>query len=267
MKRSIVFSVILFGSLAVAQAEEVLTANALTAPERTAFSLLSSVMDIVSARIDTRNCFEFRGRYPVTLFANGIEGQRKQNNMINVQLNKTPISVMGYPKTKIPEVGSQVVTAYGVTWSENLFNPVRYYRANYTFSETDDLLEMNSKLGLYLSINLNTREYTTEAITSFNRSPSSDPADSYASYIGWGMSVLSNPEYPTHKYWERFNMRRDEGTNGATYFVKDLLAFRQSCRIKIEMIGHNGSDYISQEGNLTIDLSSPTDPIVTSYDY
>jgi hypothetical protein len=267
MKRSIVFSVILFGSLDVAQAEEVLTAETLTAPERTAFSLLSSVVDIVGARIDTRNCYDFRGRYPVILFANGVEGQRKQNNMINVQFNNTPISVMGYPKTKIPEVGSQVVTAYGVTWNENIFNPVRYYRANYNFSETDDLLEMSSTLGLYLSINLNTREYTTKGITSFNRSPSSDPEDSYASYIGWGMTLLTNLEYPKHKYWQRFNMRRDEGTNGATYFVQDLLAYRQSCRIKIEMIGHNSSDNISQEGNLTIDLSNPTDPIVSSYDY
>lgn len=267
MKRSTVFSVILFGSLGAAHAEEVSTPAALTATEKTAYSLLNSVMDIVSARVDAKNCYDFKGQYPVTLFATGVEGQRKQNNMINVQLKNTPISVMGYPKTKIPEVGTQIVTAYGVTWDATIFNPVRYYRASYNFSPNDDLLEMTSNLELYLSVNLNTRAYTTEAITSFNRSASSDPNDSFASYMGWGMSTLSNPEYPKHKFWQRFKMRRDEGSNGATYLVKDLLAYRQSCRAKIEMSGHNGSDYISQEGYLTIDMSYPTDTIVLSYDY
>ena len=80
------------------------------------------------------------------------------------------------------------------------------------------------------------------------------------------MNALMNPDFPRSKFWKRFQITRDDSINTRTFLVSDLLAYDQSCRIKIDMNGHNSSDHITQEGYLTIDLSEPHDPVDISLD-
>lgn len=262
MKRSAVLSAILLGLSSLTHADEVLTAQ-----ERMAFTLLNSILDIVSARINTSSCNELKGQYRITLFATGNGDERRENNLITVELSNQAVSVIGYPKDIVPEFGSMILAGYAAFPASNTFDVVvKDYSASYTFNSTGELVTTMGDVALknrYLATQL---LYKTGATTSFNRSLSSDPEDLYASNIGWGMSRLSTPEYPKSKYWQRLKISRDDGTNAETFFVRDLLAYRQSCRIKIDMSGHNSADNIAQEGHLIIDMSSPHDPVGISFE-
>ena len=79
------------------------------------------------------------------------------------------------------------------------------------------------------------------------------------------MNALMNSDFPRSKYWKRFKISRDEGVNARAVLVSDILSDGQSCRVEIDMNGHNGSDYINQNGYLTIDLSEPHDPVNFSF--
>lgn len=261
MKCHPIFPVILFGLSNLANANDVLTA-----PEKTAFSLLGSVMDIVSAKVDASSCNELKGQYQLTLFVTGVGGQRRQNNIVTAALPVHPVSVIGYPKNKIPEVGTRILTNYTRTSNYDDFDPVIRYSAAYDFNSTDSLLAMAANLELkdrYFDIKL---LYSTGALSNFTRSSSSDIEDEYATYIGWGMSWLSNPEFPKSKNWLRFKISRDAGINAHTFLARDLLVHSQPCRIKIAMSGHNSLDSISQEGHITIEMAMPDDSIGVSFD-
>ena len=261
MKYSAIYSVILLGLSTVVHADDQLTDQ-----ERSEVSLLGSIMDIVIAKVDNSSCYEMKGQYPLRLFASGVAGQRRQNNMVTVKLADHAVSVVAYLKNKVPDIGSQVITVYARTSDYNIFDPVKNYDAVYSFNSTADQLSMVSNSELFINYSyLKTQAYSTEAKTRFTFSESSDLAEATTTNLGEGMSQLSNLEYPKAKYQQRLKISRDIDSNAHTLFVRDLLAHRQACRIKAEMIGHNGTDNISQEGNLTIDMSSPDDPIVLSY--
>lgn len=268
MKPYAILPVIFLCATNFAHSEVVVQSSAaLTAPEKSTFSLLNSIMDIVSAKVDASSCYELRGQYPLTLFATGVGGQRKQNNMISVQLPVHEVSVAAFVKDNIPEVGSRILTLYMRTSAYNDYDPVRRYQGTYDFNSDDDLLSMISELEFYTDYSyLKTQAYTTGKITSFNRSSVSESDDAYATHVGWGMSRLSNPEYPKEKYWQRFKISRDAGTSGRSVLVRDLLAYMKSCRIKIDMNGHNGTDYIAQDGYITVDLAEPSYPVGVSFE-
>lgn len=258
MKRSTIFLAIYLGVSNIVYANDQLTDQ-----ERSAVSLLGSIMDIIMSKIDASSCYELRGQYQLKLFATGAVGQRRQNNMITVKLPDHAVSVVAYLKTKIPEVGSQIITMYTRTSDYNVFDPVKNYDAIYSFNSTSDALSMVSNLELFMNYSyLKSQEYNTEAKLSFNFSEYNDPEDENMINIGLGMSQLSMLEYPKAKYQQRVQMTRAIGTNAHTIFIRDLLAHRKACRIKAEMIGHNSTDSISQDGNITIDMSSPDDPVV-----
>ncbi len=239
----------------------------LTDPERSAVSLLVSIVDIVSSKIDASSCGEMRGQYPLQLFATGVAGQRRQNNMATVKLPDHNVSVIAYLKNKIPDVGSQIITAYARTSDYDVFDPVKDYDGIYSFNPTGDLVTMTSNFELFMNYSyLKTQTYSSTAITSFSFKESTDPYEMSETNIGWGMSQLSKVEYPKFKYWQRLKIVRDDGANASTIYLKDLLANRQTCRIKTEIIGQSSMDFISQEGYLTVDLSSPTDPVVLSFE-
>lgn len=241
----------------------VFAGDQLTDAERSTVSLLASLLDIVSAKIDSSSCYEMKGQYQLQLYATGIPGQRRQNNMVTAKLPGHAVSIVAYLNTKIPDVGSQITTTYTRTSEYNAFDPVKNYNAVFSFDATAGLMLTDSNSELFTDNNyLKSQPYTTTAIASFNYSDTSIPGDPNASNLGWGMSQLSNPEYPKSNYWQRLTITRDEAAQAHTLFLRDLLAYRQSCRIKIEMTGQNSTDFILQAGNLTVDLSSPYDPVV-----
>ena len=256
MKIYSIFSVFLLGLSSLTHANE------LSSPqERTAFALLDSIMGIVSARIDSSSCLDLRGAYSLRLFATGVGGQRRQNNLVTVELPDHPVSINGYPKSKILGIGSQIQTGYTRTSNYNDFDPVRVFKGIYRFNSTDEVADMAASLEIQ-NYFFETQAYHTEAITSFYLWSSSN--DESESRYNWGMSWLSTPEYPKSKYLQRLNSSRDEGTDARTLFVRDILA-GASCRIKIDISGHNSSDFISQEGYLSIDMLKPGDPVDTFF--
>ncbi|WP_064007227.1 hypothetical protein [Methylomonas methanica] len=258
MNYSACFSVILLGFSNIVHADD-----QLTDPERSSVSLLSSIMDIIISKIDNSSCYEMRGRYPLKLFATGVVAQRRQNNMATVKLADHAVSVVAYPKNKIPDIGSQIITVYTRTSDYNIFDPVKNYDAIYSFNATADRISMVSNLELFLNYNyLTTQEYSAEANISFQFSETSDITDAVSSNRGEGISQLSISETQKARYQQRLRITRDDGTNAHTLFLRDLLSYRQTCRIKAEMVGRNGMGSVSQDGYLTIDMSWPDDPVV-----
>jgi hypothetical protein len=282
MNRYTVFSIVLFSMSGLIQADglaltaeedaqatvesesSVLSTEILSAQERTVVSLLTSVMDIVNGRIDADSCFELSGWYPVTLYATGVGGQRRQNNMVTVGLPTHPVSVAGYPKSTVSGIGSRILTGYTRTSNYNDFDPVKGYVASYSFNSTGEMSEMTGYLDL-LDWFLGEQAYKSEAIMNISYSSLSEQVNEYATNVGWGMSRLSNPEYPQYKYWQRIKNIRDDGTNAHTIMVRDLLAEGIPCRVKIDVSGHNSTDYMSLDGFLTIEMANPTDPVGVSF--
>lgn len=258
MKYRAYISVIILGFSNIVNAND-----QLTDPERSAVSLLSSIMDIVISKIDNSSCYEMRGQYPLKLFATGAVAQRRQNNMVAVKLADHAVSVVAYPKNKIPDVGSQIITVYTRTSDYNLFDPVKNYDAVYSFNSTADRVSLVSNMELFLNYSyLKTQAYSTEGKIGFQFSQTGNLVDEVLSNIGEGVSQLSNPDVQKARYQQRLKITRDDGTNAHALFLRDLLSSRQTCRIKAEMIGHNGIENFSQDGYLTIDMSGPDDPVV-----
>lgn len=239
----------------------------LTAQEKTAFTLLNSLMDIVSAKVDADSCNELRGAYPLKLFAVGVGGQRKENNMVTVQLPVHEVSVMGYPKIAVLDIGLIINTVYGKTSHYNDYDPVQLYRGNYNYNANGSLLQMSSDLILKKDKYSDSVSYDTTATTSFYPSVDSAPDKGYAANVGWGMAQLSDAKTPKSKYWQRFTANRDDEANGHVFFVRDLLASGIPCRVKIDISGHSGIDNISQEGFLTVEMASPGDPVGEDFNY
>ena len=236
----------------------------LTPQEKTAISILGGIMDITTARIDASTCMEHRGAYNLELFANGIPGQRIQNNLAKTRLKDSTISVMGSPLENNPDEGSSVLVEYTRTISLSQFDPIIGYQALYSFTPALDMLTVKG--------NLNSRNrysqyfsYNVGAIVSFNRSAmteTQDDQETHAINTGWGMNWHSDPEYPKSKHWQRIRIQRDTNDKARTLIVRDLLTHSSlTCRIKINISGFNNSDFVLQTGYLTIDTSKPSDPL------
>ena len=259
MKNISIFFLPLIGLLNIAYADEQLTDQ-----EKVAYALLGSISDIAVARIDASGCYEMRGQYPIKLFATGVAGQRRQNNMATAKLPDHSSSVVAFPKNKIPEVGSQVVTLSTRTSDFNLFDPVKNYGGFYSFDFTSGSASMVGNVELFLNYSYSTSQaYQVESKTAFRFSETVGQESIDLTNLGEGSSQLLTLEAPKAKYQQRVTMARDSGTNAHTLFVRDLLAsYRQYCRVKAELLGSNSSSLFSQEGYLTIDMSRPDDPIV-----
>ncbi len=75
--------------------------------------------------------------------------------------------------------------------------------------------------------------------------------------IDWGLQALLKEGYPIEKYWQRSKVRRSDGGQGATVFVKDRLVGNQRCRITVDLSGPNEVYVFDQSGTLTIESVRP----------
>lgn len=236
----------------------------LTPQEKTAISMLGGVMDIAAARIDASTCIEHRGTYYLDLTANGVPGQRIQNNIVKTRLKDSTISVMGSPLENIPDEGSSVLVEYTRTTSLSNFDPIIGYQALYSFSPGLEMLTVDGSLNSRNRYN-QYFSYTVGAIVSLNRSSTNltpDDQEAMALNTGWGMNWHSNPDEPKSKYWQRIKIQRDINDRAKTFIVRDLLTHSSlTCRIKIDISGFNNPDFFLQTGYLTIDTAKPTDPL------
>ncbi len=232
----------------------------LSPQEKTAVSLYEGIMDIVNAKINASSCFIMKGKYQITLFATGADDQRKQNNMVSAKLpGNTTYLLAGPNYVNMPDASSvYVVSTRGPTSYE--FTPIDTYRAIYTFDGAGETMSMTGNLELRDFISV-THRFSTLAITNFSNSSSNEIQEEYVTNIGWGMSSLSNQKFPHSKYWERIKFQRHSNDQGRTILVRDLLTLPASCRITIDTIGYNNTDYISQQGHVTVGTAIPGDPV------
>ena len=75
--------------------------------------------------------------------------------------------------------------------------------------------------------------------------------------IDWGLQSLSKEGYPVEKYWQRSKVRRSDGGQGQTVFVKDRLVGVTPCRITVSLAGLNGPSLFQQSGKLIIEYVAP----------
>ena len=78
--------------------------------------------------------------------------------------------------------------------------------------------------------------------------------------IDWGLQSLSKEDYPVEKYWQRSKVRRSDGGNGQTVFVKDRLVGVTPCRITVALAGQNGPGIYQQSGKMYIENVTPIAP-------
>lgn len=264
MKLFALISVSLLVWSSLARADELLSAQ-----DRMTFALLTSVADIVAARADASSCYELQGQYPITLFATGVSGGRIQDNMVTFDLQNRMGYVMGFPYQAIPEVGTTIQTMFflpaSLIGTTDTLLRIKEYKGRYVYDSTNELLTMTSNVSLLTPITLSELKYRATEITNFSPDSTNSLEGTNISNDGWGMNALMNSDFPRSKYWKRFKISRDEGVNARAVLVSDILSDGQSCRVEIDMNGHNGSDYINQNGYLTIDLSEPHDPVNFSF--
>ncbi|HXK56726.1 MAG TPA: hypothetical protein PLZ16_08775, partial [Gammaproteobacteria bacterium] len=77
----------------------------------------------------------------------------------------------------------------------------------------------------------------------------------------WGLQFLSKAGYPVEKYWQRSKVRRSDGGQGYTAFVKDRLVGVTKCRIAVVLQGFNEVGLFWQSGTLTISAAAPGDAV------
>lgn len=77
----------------------------------------------------------------------------------------------------------------------------------------------------------------------------------------WGLQSLDKGGFPIEKYWQRSKVRRSDGGNGKTAFVKDRLVGPSPCRIAIFLDGQNAplSLIFYQSGILKIQTLKPSE--------
>lgn len=232
----------------------------LSPQELTAFALYESMMDIINAKVNASSCFIMSGKYEISLFTVGVAGQRRQNNRVAAKLPGHTVNLHAFPDHEITELGSGISVNHARLITSFDYDPINKYRARYTFDTTGKSISMTDHLELrdYYSV---THTSNTLAITNFSRSSPDETSEEHASNIGWGMSSTSGLEYPHSKYWERIKFQRHSNDQGRTILIRDLLTLPTSCRITIDTIGYNNTDYISQQGHITVRTAIPGDPV------
>ena len=75
--------------------------------------------------------------------------------------------------------------------------------------------------------------------------------------LDWGLQSLSKYDYPVEKYWQRSKVRRSDGGQGQTVFVKDRLVGVTPCRITAALAGSNGPGIFMQSGHMIIENVTP----------
>ncbi len=86
------------------------------------------------------------------------------------------------------------------------------------------------------------------------------PSTKYYVY-DWGLQSLSKLGYPVEKYWQRSKVKRKNGGDGRTVFVKDRLVGNTECRITINLYGDNFVDSFWMTGDLTVAKVDPSEAV------
>ncbi len=225
----------------------------LSAQERAAYALLEGVLQSVEAKIHATGCT------PVTLplevysdaFASPVRGDAKlgvgPNSLV---LNAAAAAIPTYQGQEIE------VLQFGAGYVNG--TAVDGYDGKFIFNSANNMMVGSMNTVTAMSVNWAPVTFTGSVIKDFYKGLTT--ADAHIVY-DWGLQSLSKGGFPSAKYWQRSKVRRSDGGNGQTAFVKDRLVGVTKCRITIALEGLNELSVFWQTGTLEISQTAPGDPV------
>jgi len=225
----------------------------LSAQERAAYALLESMMQVAEAKIHATGCT------PVELKLSVFSGA-----------NPAPLTEgtatlgLGSTAVKLKAVADAAPTYQGQKFNvtttqagEINGTPVGGYTGSHTYNAANNMMVGTMTLVTAVSVNGVPNQFQGSIIKDFYMG-AAGAADAHIVF-DWGLQALLKGNFPVEKYWQRSKVRRSDGGNGQTAFVKDRLVGPSSCRIAIFMDGTNAplSNSFSQSGLLKIQAVAP----------
>ncbi len=231
----------------------------ITAAERAAFGLLELAMQVTEAKIHATSCNSTVGSYSLNLFANGL---LKDDPLEDNTLQVGP-AVGGYLlEAKVQEPVNFRGQKVKMWWVKDPFIPslfdgseVQEIHGTATYNEVNNMLYQFGRMQVR-GANGRFDKYQGRVIKDFYQGIFT--ASRYE-ILDWGLQALFKFGYPTHKYWQRSKVKRSNGQEAYTWYVKDRLVGPTSCRITIHVKGFNEEDFILQDGFLEVSRDLPSD--------
>ena len=290
MSRLILFFCALLGSASVVIAQEPsqttaeavqndstlsTTPKLLTPQEKPVYAMLISVMDIINTRMaaDPDFCVDYVGSYRMKIYATGVAGQRRQNNMVKVDFKGHPIAVVAIIGSELPELGTRISTRYvfatydGLPYSGNMVDPVSNIASESYFDPVGNLQQSRTSVVL-TSPNTDLISYTVETLAHLQSNINSEVIENqYSSIVnGWGMSWLTYNEHPVTQYWQRYWSSLSTNQKARTFMVRDIMEYNKICRVQMDIFGKNDLDFASQEGYLSIQIVPRGYPVSVNFE-
>jgi hypothetical protein len=220
----------------------------LSPQERAAYALLEGMMQLAEAKIHAGGCtpvdlpLTVLSTSPAPVTGTATLGFGFNAVVLNAAATATPTfqgQNIGVSQTGAGYIGSTAVAAY---------------TGNHIYNSANNLMVGAMHTGTAVSINGVANQFTGSIIKDFYLgTATADTNDNHIVY-DWGLQSLSKGGFPVEKYWQRSKVRRSDGGNGFTAFVKDRLVGPSICRISIYMEGVNSPPQksFSQSGYLQI---------------
>jgi hypothetical protein len=229
----------------------------LSDPEKVAFTLFESIMQIAEAKIHATSCNASAGSSEIEIFTDGSEENPSFNfievislgGSIHLEANISPHKFYGY-MIRIDQNGRGSLAG----------TIVLNYNGKATFSSFENIMYSRSLVNV-IGINGLPGRYDSRVIRDFYRGSTDSQNNAFYIVFDWGLQALHKEGYPINKYWQRSKTQRNNGISGRTVFVKDRLVGTSPCRIKIATEGYNDLDFFFQEGTVTIEKVTPSTPV------
>ncbi|MCB1881972.1 MAG: hypothetical protein H6964_14055 [Chromatiaceae bacterium] len=238
----------------------------LSEQERVAYALLEGMMQAAEGYIHANGCPTSKLELPLSVYSDAlgspkILGDASLGSAPNIfKLNAVADNSGSFRGQFIDVTQSLAPLAQFINGkpTANFVNKMIYNSANNMMvgQMAVDTLGINGQLN----------SFTGYVIKDFyqgedNREPGGDDiligdSDLFL-IIDWGLQSLSKEGYPVEKYWQRSKVRRSDGGQGQTVFVKDRLVGVTPCRITVSLAGLNGPSLFQQSGKLIIEYVAP----------
>ena len=226
----------------------------MSAQERASYALLESMLQLAEAKIHASGCT------PLAL-------------KLSVYSNSAPALTEGYATLGIGStaVKLKAVAKAAPTYQGQKFDittdkdgeiggyPIGGLIAEHAFNAANNLMVGIMKNVTATSVNWQDNFFQGTVIKDFYMGESGKPG-AY-NIFDWGLQSLDKGGFPIEKYWQRSKVRRSDGGNGKTAFVKDRLVGPSPCRIAIFLDGQNAplSLIFYQSGILKIQTLKPSE--------
>ena len=227
----------------------------LSVAERSAFALMEGVMQIAEAKIYATNCGE--AAFNLEVYADGIN--HAGSTILNTIYNQATVTTAGGSNAPQFSLGAFInapVTNRGQMVQVKLQGAggvlggtaIQGYEANNFFNNQNNMMVNTASIGLIRGDGV-PDAFSSSVIKDFYRGSANIADREYYNIYDWGLQSVLKQNYPVNKYWQRSKVRRDNGVNGHTKWVKDRLVGTGVCRITLDTNGYNDQQPLFWQGN------------------